>query len=305
MFNRTLIAAGAGLVILVTASTAPAQDPPPTDPPPVDPPPPTTVAPKITTKPAIAGVFQEGQELTVTAAWTGEPTPTAAWQWQRCNADGESCKKLAGATADRYVLAKADVGKRMRVKLVVTNTAGSKDARSQPTPVVVALPPPAPEPGPSPEPEPSPEPGPSPGSSPSKPRFTSPEPPPPIVVAEPGSPALLRPFPIVRLRGVLTRTGARIDVFSVRVPAKVSVSVRCRGTSCPSRRLGRRAAARRTVRLKPFEKRLRAGTRLTVKVTRAGWIGKWTTIVIRRGAAPRRSDQCAYPDAKRPAPCPG
>jgi hypothetical protein len=125
-------------------------------------------------------------------------------------------------------------------------------------------------------------------------------------VRQPASSAvtLLRPFPVVRLRGRLTRTGARITLFTVRVPAGVVVRVRCRGESCPARRLTRRSSVRRTVRLERFERRLRAGTRLTIMVTSAGRIGKWSTIVIRRGAAPRRSDQCAYPDAGAPAPCP-
>jgi hypothetical protein len=58
------------------------------------------------------------------------------------------------------------------------------------------------------------------------------------------------------------------------------------------------------MRLRRFERALRAGTRLEIVVTKRGYIGKWTTIVIRRGAPPRRSDRCVYPGARRAAACP-
>jgi hypothetical protein len=68
--------------------------------------------------------------------------------------------------------------------------------------------------------------------------------------------------------------------------------------------LARRAFTHGTLRFRRLERTFRAGTRLTVKVTRAGRVGKWSTIAIRRGAVPKRSDLCAYPDAVAAAPCP-
>jgi len=81
----------------------------------------------------------------------------------------------------------------------------------------------------------------------------------------------------------------------------VRIVVRCRHGSCPRPRLA--VAATRT-RLRLFERALRAGTRLEIKVVRPGWIGKWTVITIRRGAAPRRRDLCMYPGGVRPVRCP-
>jgi hypothetical protein len=243
--------------------------------------------PKVTGKLVIAGTPQVGETLAASATWTGDPAPTATWVWYRCDRTAGGCTKIAGATTDRYVVAAADVGMQLRVGLRVSNTAGSDEARSEPTAAVQA----APQPSPTPTPTPTPEPAATPSHS-----------PPPNAAATQFS--LLEPFPVVRLRGSLTLTGARINVFTVRVPAHVLVSVRCRGSSCPSSRLARRVSAPRTIRLSRFERQLRAGTRLTVKVTRRGRIGKWSTFVIRRGAAPRRSDLCAYPHAGAPAPCP-
>ena len=41
-----------------------------------------------------------------------------------------------------------------------------------------------------------------------------------------------------------------------------------------------------------FERSLRAGVKITVSVTRRGYVGKRTTFVIRRGLPPLRSDRC-------------
>jgi hypothetical protein len=274
---RACILATVALLCLVIAAAASAQDP---------------LAPTITGKPTISGTPQVGVTLAASVAWTGDPASTVAWAWQRCIDAGATCKKVAGAVSDRYVLTAADVGAQLRVRVTVTNTLGSDEARSAPTAVVTAAPSPTPQP-----PAPSPSPGPAPSGGSGAPAT-------PAALPTATALTMLRPFPVVRLRGSLTFTGARIALFTVRVPARVTVVVACRGSGCPARRLARRPTTRRTIRFKRFEQSLPAGTRLTVKVTRAGRIGKWSTILIRRGAAPRRSDLCAYPGAGAPAPCP-
>jgi hypothetical protein len=70
------------------------------------------------------------------------------------------------------------------------------------------------------------------------------------------------------------------------------------------KKIAGRSSDQELVRLRRFERRLRAGTRFDIKVTERDRIGKWTRIVIRRGAPPKRSDRCAYPDVRKPAPCP-
>jgi hypothetical protein len=39
-------------------------------------------------------------------------------------------------------------------------------------------------------------------------------------------------------------------------------------------------------------------------VTRRGFIGKQTTLLLRRGKPPARKDECLYPGASRPRRCP-
>ncbi len=102
---------------------------------------------------------------------------------------------------------------------------------------------------------------------------------------------VIRPFPVVRMRGRLTATGARVSLLSVRAPRAAKVFVHCKG-SCPSRRWSRTARKSRLTRVSTFERSLRAGTRITITVSRRGYVGKRTTFVIRRGLAPLRTDRC-------------
>src|SRR5439155_23466388 len=114
----------------------------------------------------------------------------------------------------------------------------------------------------------------------------------PVVQASPSLPRTMRPAPVVRIRGRLTANGARVTLLTVRAPKGVRVTIRCQGRSCPRARWSRVIGARGMMRVRAFERTLAAGTRLVISVTRAGYIGKRTVIVIRRGLAPRRADGC-------------
>ena len=112
---------------------------------------------------------------------------------------------------------------------------------------------------------------------------------------------VMSPFPVVRISGRLTGSGADVKRLSVRAPRGATISVRCHGGSCPARSFARAA---RVKRLSAYERHLRAGTKLDVVVRKPGRIGKWTTITIRRGAPPKRVDRCSYPGRGQPAACP-
>jgi lysophospholipase L1-like esterase len=97
-------------------------------------------APTNTALPAISGTAQEGQTLTASAGtWTH--SPTFGYQWRRCNSSGASCVDLSGETGTNYVLTDADIGSKMRVHVTATNNGGSAGADSNPTALVIALPP--------------------------------------------------------------------------------------------------------------------------------------------------------------------
>jgi len=261
--------------------------------------------PVITQAPAITGTPQIGNELSATGAvWTGDPKPTATWTWQRCAKATGGCKAIAGANTERYTVAQADAGAFLRVRVKVANAAGSVTAQSAPTTVVPAGPRPTPSATPTatptavPEPTLAPAPGPVAQPAPAAPPAPVSV---PVVVAPTALvPLALDPFPVVRIKGRLTSKGARVTLLSVRAPRDVRIEVDCTGTDCPARHY-RAPAGRR--RLRRFERALRAGTRLEVRVTKPGYVGKFTAFVIRRDAEPKRSDRCLAPGATRPERC--
>jgi hypothetical protein len=105
------------------------------------------------------------------------------------------------------------------------------------------------------------------------------------------APPLLSPFPVVRIVGQLTRTGARIRFLSVRAPVCSRLTTICRGRTCPFKR-DSRLVGRKGARVRPLAGRsLRAGVRLDVTVTKRDRIGKYTRLRIRRGKPPARTDR--------------
>ena len=106
-------------------------------------PPPT--APSNTAPPAVSGSAQVGQTLTASSGtWSGTAPISYAYQWQDCNALGEGCLAVAGATSSTYKLGVSDVGDTVRVVVTAINAGGSAQAGSVATAVVVAVPPPPP-----------------------------------------------------------------------------------------------------------------------------------------------------------------
>jgi hypothetical protein len=272
----------------------------------------------------VTGDAVVGATLTADVVVTGDPSPTLAYSWRRCSATKPSqCSAIAGATASTYVVSDADVGRVLRVSVTAANVAGSDEARSAPTSVVVPAPEPTPEPTVEPTPAPTVEPTPAPSVAPTvEPTPTPTVEPAPALIDEPASllpespvgglapptadtpadetPPYLDPFPVVRIRGAVLAYGADVTLLKVRAGRAARVVVTCTGPTCPVRRVSRRPG-----RLRVFERVLERRTVLTVRVTRAGFIGKYARIRIRGGAAPARRDACLLPGRRTPSACPG
>ena len=120
---------------------------------------------------------------------------------------------------------------------------------------------------------------------------------------KPKPPTLMRPFPVVRIAGVVLPNGALVKVLSVRAARGARLVVRCRGKSCPVGAVARSSASS-LVRFHRFERRLRAGVTLELFVRKAGRIGKYTRFTIRAGKPPLRVDRCLMPGRSRPVRCP-
>ena len=70
---------------------------------------------------------------------------------------------------------------------------------------------------------------------------------------------VIRPFPVVRMRGPPDGQWRQRQVFSVRAPRAAKMSVRCTGRSCPASRWSRSSRKSRLARMTRFERSLRAG----------------------------------------------
>jgi hypothetical protein len=234
------------------------------------------------TRPALTSVSIQGSAivgatLTATFQAAGDPPTTIEYQWRRCKPDKpDDCGDIKDAKAATYTVTPTDLGFRLRVRVKLRNSAGDDEDKSFPTAVVTASP------------LPSPGAAPASSSSPSSADLT------------PGGLRFLRPFPVVRVVGYLMNHGSRIVLWSVKAPRDARIDVRCKGPRCPLRRRSFRPG-----HIRPLERYLRAGVVITIRVTRPGFIGTYTNVVIRSRKRPKRRDACMFPGENRPRACQG
>jgi large repetitive protein len=124
---------------------------------------------------------------------------------------------------------------------------------------------------------------------------------------------LMQPFPIVRIAGSETAAGARVKLLTVQAPVATKVAVSCKGPGCKTKSESRIATASSTSKSKAgaimlafprFQRALKAGAVLQIRVSKAGEIGKFTSFTIRRNKLPVRVDACLRPTSSNPSPCP-
>ncbi len=122
---------------------------------------------------------------------------------------------------------------------------------------------------------------------------------------------LMQPFPVVRIAGSAKSSGVRIALFTVLAPVGARVSVTCHGHGCPPKTQSLVVAAKNKakggtvlVSFGRFERWLRAGAVLEVRIFKAGQIGKYTRFTVRRGKLPARVDTCLSSSGTKPMTCP-
>jgi hypothetical protein len=104
----------------------------------------TALTPANTAPPTVTGTAIGGQSLTgADGTWTNTPVLTRSWL--RCDATGNACVTIAGATTSTYVVTSLDVGFTLRFSVSASNSAGSAAAvtSTQTAVVTAAVPPPA------------------------------------------------------------------------------------------------------------------------------------------------------------------
>lgn len=241
--------------------------------------------PLFTSDPVVQGDAVVGSTLTAIAEWTATTPPsTATYTWSRCTSV-TACAVISTGPQNSYTVTTADVGSQLKALVAVAN-GGLPAAKETPLTAVVAAPP-APTPAPNPGPPP-PTAAPATASASNARAFSS------------VTPAFLRPFPVVRIRGFFARRGARITLLSVRGPRSAKVQVSCKGRGCPVRNL---SLANADTRVHRFERFLRAGLLLQIRVTRPGRIGSYTSFLIRARRSPLRRDRCLSVKGARPINC--
>jgi hypothetical protein len=103
----------------------------------------SAAAPVNTAEPQISGTAMQGQTLTgTTGIWSNNPT-TFSFQWRRCPANGgfgdaSNCTVISGVTDGSYLVAAADVGFTIRVRVRAFNADGNNTRASNATSVVLS-----------------------------------------------------------------------------------------------------------------------------------------------------------------------
>jgi hypothetical protein len=98
-------------------------------------------APVNSEAPTISGTAAAGQLLSAASGkWSGTEPIAYEYEWLRCNGAGAECAQAAAPSAlPLYLVAGADVGHTLRVKVIATNLAGKGEAESAPTATVTGV----------------------------------------------------------------------------------------------------------------------------------------------------------------------
>jgi hypothetical protein len=100
-------------------------------------------APGATGQPQVSGPTVQGQTLTTTnGRWSGSRPLEFRYRWLRCDTsgggvNGVNCSTIPGETRRTLVLRGADVGHRIRSRVIASNADGTASANSNATPGVV------------------------------------------------------------------------------------------------------------------------------------------------------------------------
>jgi streptogramin lyase len=260
--------------------------------------------PVVQDGPVITGNLVEGSMVSVsTGSWLHDPTEFA-YQWERCGPAGDQCIPLSGETAGTHLIAPADVDHTLRAVVTATNLAGTAQATSFATGVLVAA-------AAIPE-----------GQTP--PAAVSSFP-----TLSPGSTSAPAPRPS-RLKAKLrweveySKRFTRFVELALRnAPTSGVARIRCDGGGCPFAKrtlelgakripcrlvacLRRRLAVRNVYDVTKLfsHSRLSPGARLTITITSPGSLGKAFRVLTRSNREPTETIRCLAPGSvDKVVPC--
>jgi hypothetical protein len=97
----------------------------------------TGSAPVDTTAATVQGSAVQGARLTADPGiWSGSPSPTLFYQWERCDTAGQACEAIGSANGTSYTTTAADVGSTIVFTVTAFNPINGATASSAPTGVV-------------------------------------------------------------------------------------------------------------------------------------------------------------------------
>ena len=86
-------------------------------------------APTPKALPSVVGTARAGAQLTgLNGTWASSGAISYGYSWDRCDALGNGCTRIAGATHATYVLTSADVGKTLGLTVTAKSSTGSASA---------------------------------------------------------------------------------------------------------------------------------------------------------------------------------
>ena len=87
------------------------------------------VRPTVTALPTVAGTAADGQRLSANPGkWTSTDAPTFAFRWYRCDATGDHCAAIPGATSSTYTVVTKDVGGTIGLRVTASSVGGAAAA---------------------------------------------------------------------------------------------------------------------------------------------------------------------------------
>jgi hypothetical protein len=99
----------------------------------------TSTTPANSAVPTINGSATAASTLTANpGTWSGLAPLSFAYQWMLCNASGDGCASVGGATGQSYTIPSTDLGDTLAVQVQATNSSGSATAQSASTVAIVA-----------------------------------------------------------------------------------------------------------------------------------------------------------------------
>ena len=97
----------------------------------------TQAAPQNVAEPSISGAPLVGRTLDADKGPVERRRADLQYAWLRCNASGDGCTPISGATGQTYTVTSGDLGSTLRVRVTAKNADGETDKDSNQTSVVV------------------------------------------------------------------------------------------------------------------------------------------------------------------------